>query len=47
MPTSVIVDIVFVPIYVVLAFASILNVIKHGRGKTAGFIYLVIFSTSK
>lgn len=43
-PASTIIDVVFIPIYVVLAFMSLFNVIFHGAGKTFGFIYLLIFS---
>ncbi|PWN87474.1 hypothetical protein FA10DRAFT_216909, partial [Acaromyces ingoldii] len=43
-PATVIVDVVFIPIYLLLLAFSIFNVVKHGTGKVFGFISICIFS---
>lgn len=43
-PTSIIIDTVFIPIYIVLAGLAFLNCTKHGRQRSVGFISLLIFA---
>lgn len=43
-PTTVLVDAIFIPVYVILLLCSIFNVTKHGAGKAFGFINICIFS---
>lgn len=43
-PTSVVIDTIFIPLYLILAALNLLNVIKHGHGRTVGFISLLLFS---
>ncbi|UZJ53790.1 hypothetical protein CBS101457_003110 [Exobasidium rhododendri] len=43
-PATVLVDAVFIPIYAILLLMSLFNVIRHGHGRAAGYIFLVIFS---
>lgn len=43
-PTSIVIDTVFIPLYVILFVANIPNVIKHGHKRAVGFISLPIFA---
>lgn len=43
-PTSTIINAVFIPLYTLTLLLNLSNVIKHGRGKTVGFISLLLFS---
>lgn len=46
-PTSIVIDIVFIPVFVILAIAAVVDVLRHGRGKVAGFIQLLIFCLTR
>jgi len=43
-PATAIIDLVLVPLYGVLLILNVLNVGKHGFGKVAGYISLLIVS---
>lgn len=42
--TTAIINAVFIPLYIVLGLANLINVIKHGLARTSGFISLLLFS---
>ncbi|GAK63846.1 uncharacterized protein PAN0_003c2055 [Moesziomyces antarcticus] len=43
-PTTTIFDAVFIPLYAIVGVLNLVNVVRHGRGRTVGFISLLIFS---
>lgn len=43
-PTTTIFDAVFIPLYTIVGVLNLVNVVLHGRGRTVGFISLLIFS---
>ncbi|TKY87397.1 hypothetical protein EX895_004074 [Sporisorium graminicola] len=43
-PTGIIIDTVFIPLYVAFALLNLLNVVKHGFKRTVGFISLLLVS---
>lgn len=43
-PSSVIVDAIFIPIYLALTALSVFDVVRQPKGMRASFVYLVIFS---
>lgn len=45
LPRAIIIDVVFIPIYSLLLLGAIFNLIRHGRGRKAGYVQLVLFTS--
>ena len=43
-PTTILIDTVFIPLYVAAGLLNLANVVKHGRTRTVGFISLLLVS---
>ncbi|CAO1626190.1 unnamed protein product [Jaminaea pallidilutea] len=45
LPQAIIIDVVFIPIYFLLLLGAIFDLIRHGRGRKAGYVQLVLFTS--